>query len=208
MIHRKVTLVQLVRFGVLLTMLSAYSVGTAYAMDKESKRFLNGHPVVSSELKQTGRRWVKARILINATPEVVWNAVHEERQSDPDLAYSKVLTQEQNRLTLEQKFAFLPVIGTATCVMLNEEVPFQRIDYRLLKSDHFKVMEGSWVLTPHQEGRATILELSTYLDLGYPVPRAFMDGITSQKLQRRLSSVKVLSEKLQGQLAQAEKFPG
>ncbi len=183
---------------------------TAFSADIDTNhpRLLKGHPVVSCEKKPTGHRWVKATILINARPDIVWHAVHEERKSDPDLAYSKVVSQEHNRLTLEQKFAFLPVIGTATCLMLNEEVPHERIDYRLLKSDHFKAMEGSWVLTPHSEGHRTILELSTYLDLGYPIPRTLIDGVTSQKLQRRLTNVKLMSEKLQSQIAQTEKIPG
>lgn len=194
--------------AVLALSLSTILVSSAMADEKQDRKLLRGHPVACSELKPGGRRWVKATILIQATPAVVWDAVHEERKSDPDLAYSKILRQEKNCLTLEQKFAFLPIIGTATCVMVNEEIPHQRIDYRLIESDHFKAMEGSWVLTPHGEGRATMLELSTYLDLGLPVPRPFMDGITSQKLQRRLTNVKNLSEKMQAQIAQAEKGSG
>jgi len=176
--------------------------------EREQGRLLRGQPVVTNEKKASGRRWVKARILINARPDVVWHAVHEERKSDPDLAYSKVISQDQNRVTLEQKFAFLPVIGTATCLMVDEEVPNERIDYKLLKSDHFKAMEGSWVLTPHLDGNHTLLELSTYLEFGIPVPRALMDTVTAQKLQRRLTHVKQMSEKIPGQLAQSEKLPG
>ena len=176
--------------------------------DRDQGRLLRGQPVVSNERKPSGRRWVKARILISARPDIVWHAVHEERKTDPDLAYSKIITQEQNRLTLEQKFAFLPVIGTATCVMLDEEVPNERIDYRLLKSDHFKAMEGSWVLTPHLDDNHTLLELSTYLEFGLPVPRALMDSVTAQKLQRRLTHVKEMSEKIQAQIAHSEKLPG
>ncbi len=55
-------------------------------------------------------------------------------------------------------------------------------------------MEGSWVLTPCDEGRHTKLELSSHLDLGLPVPRPFMNGITSKKIQKRLANIKDMAE--------------
>ena len=48
--------------------------------DRDQGRLLRGQPVVSNERKPSGRRWVKARILISARPDIVWHAVHEERQ--------------------------------------------------------------------------------------------------------------------------------
>lgn len=138
-----------------------------------------------------------AKILIHARPEIVWDTVHEERRKDPDIAYAKILEQGKNDLTIEEKFVLLPVIGTAVCVMKDTEVPNERIDYRLVSSDHFRAMEGSWVLTSCDGGRSTILELSSYLELGIPVPRMVLDGLTGQKLQRRLTNIKVLAEKAQ-----------
>src|ERR1700722_18181127 len=108
---------------------------------------------------------VKAHLLIKAPPQIVWDAVHEERKHDPDMAYSKVIEEGVNECKLEQKFTLLPVIGTATCLMHQHEVPLQRIDYKLLKSDRFKAMEGSWVFTSAEDGKATLLELSTHLDM-------------------------------------------
>ncbi|MBI4534223.1 MAG: hypothetical protein HY711_09800 [Candidatus Melainabacteria bacterium] len=178
----------------------------AQAKNKEHIRLLKGSPVMSTENKASGRRWVKAKILIKAPLEIVWNTVHEQRKSDPDLAYSRVLTQSRNHCTLEQKFVLLPIIGAATCVMVNEEIPLERIDYRLVKSDHFKAMEGSWVLTPYEDGHYTILELSSYLDMGYPVPRAFIETITARKLEKRVTNVKNMAERTQGRLAQ--QIPG
>lgn len=157
--------------------------------------------VVSTEDRPNGHRWTRARILVQAPVAVVWDTVHEERKRDPDLAYSKVLSQEHNRATLEQKFVLIPVIGAATCVLANEEKPLERIDYWLLKSDRFKAMEGSWVLKPHHNGKSTILELSTYIDTGFPVPRNIMDAITARKLERRLGNVRRMAEGNHKQLA-------
>jgi hypothetical protein len=142
-----------------------------------------------------GATWCTARTKIKAPPEVVWRAVHEERQNDPDIAYSKVIEQTENQLKLEQKFCFIPFLGTSTCVTHQVEVPNQRIDYKLVKSDHFKAMEGSWVLSPTDNGRSTELVFSSHLDLGLPVPKMLMDGVTSKKMEKRLAHIKQIAEK-------------
>lgn len=157
------------------------------------------HPVerataAPSAAAYKGQR-VCATILIKAPPAEVWRTIHEERASDPDLCYSKVLEQiNPNECKLEQKFNFIPVIGSSVCVMSNREVPNERIDYALLKSDRFKAMEGSWVLTSCEEGKATKLELSSRLDLGLPVPRSMMNSVTGKKIQKRLANVKRMAE--------------
>lgn len=145
----------------------------------------------------SGKPRVRASITIKAPPDVVWDAVHEQRKSDPELAYSKVLRQGVNEATLEQKFTVIPVIGSAVCVMNTKEVPNQRIDYQMVKSDRFKAMEGSWVLTPGADGKSTNLELSSHVDFGMfvPVPKSMRDSITKQKLERRLTHVRELAEK-------------
>jgi ribosome-associated toxin RatA of RatAB toxin-antitoxin module len=144
---------------------------------------------------------VQSKILIKAPPEVVWYSVHEERKHDPDIAYSKVIEQGVNEQKLEQKFCLLPVIGSATCLMHHTEVPNQRIDYKLLKSDHFKAMEGSWIFTPAENGKATILELSTHLDMGVPVPKMIFNGLTQKKLDKRLAHIKEMAESMHSKVA-------
>lgn len=157
---------------------------------------------VSSEKRgTTGKTFVTGRTLIKAPAAVVWDTVHEERKHDPDLAYSKILHSGENECRLEQKFTLIPVIGTAVCEMRNAEVPLQRIDYKLIKSDRFKAMEGSWVLTPQNDGKYTMLELSTHLDMGVPVPEHFMTSATKKKLARRLGNVKKMAESTHAKLA-------
>lgn len=147
---------------------------------------------------------IKASICIDAPREVVWQAVHDERKHDPDLAYSKIIVPGEHEYVLEQKMVLIPVFGSAVCEMQNKEVPLERIDYKLIKSDHFKHMEGSWVLTSTSDGK-TNLELSTSLDLGMPVPKSVINGFTAKKLQRRLKHVKESAESLNIKLAQTKK---
>jgi hypothetical protein len=160
-----------------------------------------------TEKQPNGHRWVKAKLLIQATPEIVWQSIHNEQNADQDLVYRKVLSRGVNDVVSEQKLAHLPIIGTAISTMHTTEVPLKRIDYTLVKSDHFKALEGSWVLIPGPN-KNTYLELSSYCDIGIPIPRPIHEGITVKKLEKRLANVKRNSEFAQVQIAvksQAEK---
>ncbi len=159
----------------------------------ESSKLTKGEVVLGTADKPNGRRWVTAKVRINAHPSAVWDAVHEERKSDPDLAYSKVLEENKNETTFEQKFQLLPIVGTSVCVIKSNEVPLKRIDYYLLKSDRFKAVEGSWILQPTDDG-GTILELGSFIDIGVPAPRTWVEGIAGKKLERRLTNVRKVAE--------------
>lgn len=152
--------------------------------------YTSPHSGATQESKRPG---AAAHILINAPAHLVWQAIHEQRKTDPDLAYSKVISKDGSSTVLEQKFVLLPVIGSSICTMSNEEQPLRRIDYKLLKSDRFKAMEGSWVLTP-VDSKSTVLELSSFLDLGIPGSRSIINAVTARKLERRLHAVKCSAE--------------
>lgn len=137
---------------------------------------------------------VSGSITINAPAKAVWDAVHTERQNDPDLEYSKVLEQHGNQALIEQKFNSLPVIGAAVCQLIQREVPLERIDYKLVKSDKFKALNGSWVLTPSPDGQSTTLALSSHLDTGMAYSQGVIDLLTKKKIDKRLGNVKRAAE--------------
>jgi hypothetical protein len=169
-------------------LVSQITAGAALARDKHADNN-KACPAQAEKLEP-----VHAEIKIEAPPHLVWNVVHEERKHDPDMAYSKVLSEKDNEVLLEQKFTVLPVIGTSVCTMQQKETPDSRIDYKLIKSDRFKVMEGSWVLVPSADNKSTTLQLTTTLDLGMPVPRGIFNAITAKKLDRRLQHIKTMAE--------------
>lgn len=166
----------------------------------EKDRLGKGQVVLGTADKPNGRRWVTAKVKIKATPAVVWDTVHEERNSDPDIAYSKVIEENKNEITFEQKFQLLPVFGTSVCLIKSNEVPLKRIDYYLLKSDRFKAVEGSWLMQPTEDG-GTILELGSFIDIGVPAPRPLIEGVAGKKLERRLANVRKVAELHQGKIA-------
>jgi len=164
------------------------------------RRLAAEKPCHTLKMRQHGKTkesdWVKGKVTINAPASTVWYTVHEERKNDPDLAYSKVLEASEHEATLEQKFVLLPMLGSSVCVTKQSEIPLKRIDYYLLRSDHFKAMEGSWVLTPNPDGKSTVLELNSHIDLGMPVPRWFLNATLSKKIDRRLNHVKEMAERM------------
>lgn len=168
-------------------------------ISNQSEEARTEDPVSNCELG-----WARAKVLIKAPAGTVWNTVHEERKHDPDIAYSKLLEHSENECILEQKFVFLPVFGSAVCVMKQNEIPLRRIDYRLIKSDHFKALEGSWVLTPSIDGKSTILCLSSHIDLGLPIamPAGLLNCILTKKIQKRLHHIKTMAESANARVAE------
>jgi hypothetical protein len=163
------------------------------AADKEEEN------VSSASVKGKSEHYrATATIDIAAPAASVWQAIHDERDYDPDVMYNKVISQSDPsalvpELVLEQKYRHVPIFGTAVCRLRNVEIPGKRIDYSLAYSDHFKSWDGSWVLTPTGVS-TTRLELSSFLDTGFPIPKMLYKKFAVFQLQKRLNLVKRLAE--------------
>lgn len=146
--------------------------------------------------------YVSSRILINAPVEIVWKMVHEERENAPNLVYSKLHKEDNNLLVFEQKWTIVPFIAATTCVISEQEIPYKRIDYKVIKSNQFKVMEGAWIFTPVETSSAsgttataTELELTTHLELRRLAPMKIVNAMAKKKIEQRLVHIKELAEK-------------
>jgi hypothetical protein len=146
--------------------------------------------------------YVSSRILINAPVEIVWKMVHEERENAPNLVYSKLHKEDTNLLVFEQKWTIVPFIAATTCVISEQEIPYKRIDYKVIKSNQFKVMEGAWIFTPVERSStsgttatATELELTTHLELRRLAPMKIVNAMAKKKIEQRLAHIKELAEK-------------
>ena len=99
---------------------------------------------------------------------------------------------------VEEKFDAIPVIGDAVCTYKEHEVPMQKLEYSMIKSDKLKAFEGEWELNPTNDGK-TVLKLSSRTDAGIRIP--FADKITrcrtSKTIQRRLEEVREIASKPQ-----------
>jgi len=146
----------------------------------------------SAAFCQSPQDGVTGKIDITAPAQAVWEAVHHERSSDPDISYSKIVEQKGNRVLLEQKFNSLPIVGEATCLLVQEETPLKRIDYKMVRSDKFKEMWGSWIIEENPNGVS--LSLHSVLDTGLPMAQSVTNTFLKGKIDARLARVKTAAE--------------
>jgi len=186
----------------LISVLGAGSANAKWFGDAElpsSEKLASVKIDYTAKTKAVPHSWVKGRVVVKAPINIVWQTVHEERQCDPDMAYCHLLSKSLNEQVYEEKFVLIPVFSSTTCVLKDKEVPNERIDYELVKSDRFKAMDGSWRFTACEEG--TILELISHVDTGMPVPQSFVDNNLAHKIERRLTRVKTMAESKNNKIA-------
>lgn len=137
-----------------------------------------------------------ASILINASPQKVWDVIHVDRNHNFAIEYSKILkepTPEEPYYLIEQKHILLPTIRAAICIYKSYEYPCSRINYILVESDHFKKMDGQWLL--EQKGNKTLLTLTCDTKLkSFLAPQWLVDQITKHRTKERVKQIKVKSE--------------
>jgi len=148
-----------------------------------------------ADAKNADKEGVRGHVTIKAPARIVWEAVHKERAEDPDLTYSKVIEKQGDKVMLEQKFNGMPVIGEAVCLLEQTETINQRIDYKLVRSDKFKALRGSWILTELPDGR-TKLELHSVLNTGLPFSEHIINHVLKGRIHKRLERVKVSAERI------------
>ena len=155
---------------------------------------------------RTAQADVGNEVLVKATPKVVWKAIHEERNFDPGIEYSKEISNDGNATLIEQKFVRIPLLGSVVATTKQIETPYSRIDYTLVKSDRFKKLEGSWTLQAVDGGRATKLRLASQLDIGIPFSQIFTRNASNKKVVDRVAAVKRMAEADQARLAATGKL--
>ncbi|MBS1956191.1 MAG: SRPBCC family protein [Cyanobacteria bacterium SZAS-4] len=127
--------------------------------------------------------------VIDAPVKTVWEAMRTLRRNDP--AHRRVVSSGGGNYVVEEKFDSIPVLGEAVCTYKEHEVPMQRLEYSMIKSDKLKAFEGEWELSPTADGK-TNLKLSSRTDAGIHIP--FAEGITRRRtaksIQKRLDDVR------------------
>ncbi len=157
--------------------------------------FLFSITTTPATAKSADKEGVRGQIEIKAPARIVWDAVHKERAEDPDLSYSKVVEKQGDKIMLEQKFNGMPIIGEAVCLLEQTETVNKRIDYKMIHSDKFKALRGSWILTEMPAG-ITKLELHSVLNTGLPFSEHIINHVLKGRINKRLERVKASAEKI------------
>ncbi len=113
---------------------------------------------------------VVTQIEINAPPQVVFEALRKMRNASE---FQRHLKSFDGKIALiDENMQNVVIYGKVDNLWQETEQPYKRMDYKLVKSNHFKEGSGSWILTPSADGKSTVLEHDSYLDSGLMVPFA------------------------------------
>ena len=142
-------------------------------------------------------RAVGSQIVINAPPEVCFEAVRKQRNSTEQ---HRTLEKCDGKIAvIKEKLEGVPIYGKVECVWQETEDPYKRIDYKMLSSTKFKEGFGSWIFTPSADGKSTTLEFNSYTDSGLMVPfggeLTKMESMKTSKL--RLAHIKEVAEDME-----------
>jgi hypothetical protein len=148
---------------------------------------------VSSRRSADGRNWIKARVLVHAPRDVVWNSVSDARTRDPDLIHSRILEKGECQAIVEEKMR-LPLIGSDVYVVRITQKPCERMDYKLLKSRHMKAYEGNWQVSPGDLAGSSVLQLEHHTRPAFFVPGILFDSFVARRVERRIMTVKRFAE--------------
>jgi hypothetical protein len=140
---------------------------------------------------------VGSKIVINASPEVVFEAIRKQRNSTEQHRHQESF--DGHKAVIKENMENVPIYGKVECVWEETEDPYKRIDYKMLKSTKFKSGFGSWVLTPGPDAKSTTLEFTSYTDSGLMVP--FAGTLTKNESMKtaktRLEHIKEVSEAME-----------
>ncbi|HEY9712547.1 MAG TPA: SRPBCC family protein [Chroococcales cyanobacterium] len=143
---------------------------------------------------ERARKAVHTEVTIKAPVSTVWRSMLEQRKIDPDSHALKTVNVTDQARELEQKFVFPSPFGDAECLLKLVETPGERVDFSLKESEDLKAMEGSWILTPCENGNSTRLSLTSYVEPGIFVPRMIVNNIIHHRCERNLNMVKRIAE--------------
>lgn len=135
---------------------------------------------------------VSEKIVIKATPELVFEAIRKCRLSNN----RKLESYDGKIAVVKEELENVPVFGKVQCLWQETEEPFKRIDFKMLSSSKFKASHGAFILTPSTDGKSTTLELQAHMDAGLAVPFAaeITAASTSKDSKGRLEEIKKMAE--------------
>lgn len=143
---------------------------------------------------------VRQSTVINEPIAVVWRAIQRLRTADQE--HRKLISYQNNQAVIEERFFGLPIIGDATCIYKESEVPLDTINYCLIRSDRFKVFEGSWKVAAINDKKTSVC-LTSSCDPGLRIPfwKEISHAATVRNVKHRLEELDSQAHKLASESA-------
>lgn len=139
---------------------------------------------------------VEEFVVVDATPETVWKALHEY-QKEEKAFHKKIVSSTSNSVTLKEEFAKLPIVGTTFLNYIEVSKPEEhRIEYRLTEKGVLNKFDGAWIVEENKDGNGVTLKLVTNVDSWVPAPfkNKVLRNNTKKGMEQRLAYVKEYAE--------------
>lgn len=173
---------------------SAGLTGTGHATeDPDWSRLSQGQVVIRQHIPPSGSiPAVEARILVPQPPEKVWTVVaNPQRLMSQERKVKKItmLAQQGNRQQVAFTVAMTRLLPTFDYVLQQDLSPPSQLTFKRL-SGSFRDIQGSWRLTPAENGTKTILSYTLKLDPGPLVPRGMLLSAVKADLPVMMNNAK------------------
>jgi uncharacterized protein YndB with AHSA1/START domain len=181
--HRPVQLLAILLALVGLSGLALARAQPQWTREPDVQRRLAGGEVVVETVAEPdhpdrphGR--IRAAVLIQASPEAIWKVMTDCRETlefVPGLKSCRRVdgAADGHWEDFEQEMHYAWYLPVVRYVFRADYDRPRRIDFHRLSGD-LKEEEGTWVLTPTEDGVATVVEYEMYVDPGFWIPHALL----------------------------------
>ena len=138
---------------------------------------------------------IERSVTVNADLKTVWKALLNYQHAEKDF-HKKVVSQNNHVVTIDEEFVRVPVVGSANILYIENNIPLERIDYKLQGSKVLTKFEGAWSIAKADGGTGTVVKLVTDIDSWVPVPfkNRILRKTVSKGMMKRLAYVKKQAE--------------
>jgi len=167
--------------GLIVAILLPLIWAPALAGDRE--RRLAAGEILSSTRSVEGIERARAEAIIDAPPALVWDNITDYthyKDFMPRTRASEVLKQEGNIVIFRTTLGFL-IKRIRYTIRIVHNQPAGAIDWSLVKGDLTR-NDGSWRLTPVDEGRRTLAVYELAVVTGFRVPASIESFLTKRSL--------------------------
>lgn len=168
------------------------------AESQEWKSLSKGQVVVKQNNAQEDEApSVEAKILILRSPERVWPVVADPEKlmrEEKKVRKVKVLSRSQNKQNVAFSVLMTRFLPPFNYVLLQELSPPNSLRFHRV-SGSFKDIQGSWRLSPVENGTKTILTYKLQIDVGPLVPRGLLLSAVKSDLPSMMRNAKKAIEK-------------
>ena len=157
-----------------------------------------GQVVVSQQPpSKDGVPSVEAKILVARPPAKVWTVVSDPEKlmrNEEKVRKVKVLSRTTNKQNVEFSVLMTHLLPPFNYVLMQELAPPSLLRFHRI-SGSFRDIQGSWNLTPVENGSKTILTYTLKLDPGPFIPRSLLLTAVKSDLPNMMRNAKTAIDK-------------